>query len=49
MEELVQKAKNNNEEAFDEIILSIEKEMYLIARARLNSDDDIADAIQETI
>ena len=49
MEELVQKAKNNNEEAFDEIILSIEKEMYLIARARLNSDDDIADAMQETI
>ena len=49
MEELVKRAKNNDEEAFDEIILSIEKEMYLIAKARLNSDDDIADAMQEAI
>lgn len=49
MEELIKRAKNNDEEAFDEIILNIEKEMYLIAKARLKSDDDIADAIQETI
>ena len=45
MEELVKRAKNNDEEAFDEIILSIEKEMYLIAKARLNSDDDIAGTV----
>ena len=49
MEELVEKAKNKNEKAFDELILSIEKEMYLIAKVRLKDEDDISDAIQETI
>lgn len=49
MEELVKRAKNKDEEAFDEIILMIEKEMYLIARTKLNNDEDIADVMQETI
>lgn len=49
MEELVKRAKNKDEEAFDEIILMIEKEMYLIARTRLSNDEDIADVMQETI
>lgn len=49
MEELVKKAKNNDEEAFDKLITLIEKEMYLIAKTRLKSDDDISDALQETI
>ena len=49
MEELIKRAKNKDEEAFDEIILKVEKEMYLIAKARLKSDEDIADAMQETI
>lgn len=49
MEELVKKAKNNDEKAFDELILLIEKELYLIAKTKLKNDDDIADAIQETI
>lgn len=49
MEELVKKAKNRIDGAFDELILLIEKEMYLIAKSRLKNDDDIADAIQETI
>ena len=49
MEELVKRAKNKDEKAFDELILLIEKEMYLIAKTRLQNDDDIADAIQETI
>lgn len=49
MEELVKKAKNNDEEAFDKLITLIEKEMYLIAKTRLKNDDDIADALQETI
>lgn len=49
MEELVVKAKKEEAEAFDELILMMEKEMYLIAKSRLNNDDDIADAIQETI
>lgn len=49
MEELVERAKNKDEEAFDKIVLLIEKEMYLIAKTRLKDDDDIADAMQETI
>lgn len=49
MEELVKKARNNDEKAFDELILLIEKELYLIAKTKLKNDDDIADAIQETI
>ena len=49
MEELVEKAKNKVDGAFDRLILSMEKEMYLIAKSRMKNDDDIADAMQETI
>ena len=43
----VEKEKDNF--SFDRFIISIQKELYLIAKARLNNEDDIADAIQETI
>lgn len=49
MEELVEKAKKNDKEAFSELIVAVEKELYLIAKTKLNNDDDIGDAIQETI
>ena len=49
MEELIEKARKKDEEAFDELILSVQKEMYLIAKTKLQNEDDIADAIQETI
>lgn len=49
MEELVEKAKKNDEEAFNLLILSVQKEMYLIAKSKLKNEDDIADALQETI
>ena len=49
LEELVERAKKNDEKAFDKLILAMEKEMYLIAKTRLKNDDDIADAMQETI
>ena len=49
MEELVKKAKNNDKRAFTELIKVIEKELYLIAKTKLNNDDDIGDALQETI
>ena len=49
MEELVSKAKNKNENAFDELMLVMEKEMYSIAKTRLKNDEDIAEAMQETI
>ena len=49
MEELVEKAKNDDKRAFSELIMATEKELYLIAKSKLKSDDDIGDAIQETI
>lgn len=49
MEELVQKAKENNNEAFTQLILNIEMDMYKIAKLRLHNENDIEDAIQETI
>lgn len=49
MEELITQAKNQDKNAFTQLVLQIEKELYLIARTRLNNDDDISDAIQETI
>ena len=49
MEELIEKAKNNDKRAFSELIIAIEKELYLIAKTKLKNDEDIGDAIQETI
>ena len=49
MEELVKKAINKDEEAFNKLILLMEKEMYIVAKAKLKNEDDIADAMQETI
>lgn len=49
MEELIEKAKNSDKRAFAELIIAIEKELYLIAKTKLKNDYDIGDAIQETI
>ena len=49
MEELVERAQKNDEQAFNELILKVQKEMYLIAKSKLKDEEDIADAIQETI
>lgn len=49
MEELVEKAKQNDEEAFNELIILLKSDMYLIAKSKLKNEDDISDAIQETI
>lgn len=49
MEELVEKAKQNDEEAFNELIILLQSDMYLIAKSKLKNEDDISDAIQETI
>ena len=49
MEELVEKAKNGDKEAFATIILSLEDDLYRIVELRLSNKDDIFDAIQETI
>lgn len=49
MEELIEQAKNGDEQAFTNIIISIEADLYKIARMRLACEDDINEAVQETI
>lgn len=49
MEELVEKAKHKDEEAYEKLITEIEPVLYKVARARLDNEDDIHDAISETI
>ena len=45
----MQKAKEGDKDAFSEIILEIKKELYYLSKAKLNSEDDIAYCIQDTI
>ena len=47
--ELVKEAKKGNKEAFNELILIYEKDLYNIAKSRLYNEDDVCDAVQETI
>lgn len=49
MEELIDKAKKGDKDSFTKLMLMVEKELYHIAKARLKNDDDVYDAIQETI
>lgn len=49
MDELINRSKKGDEEAFAELILSIKNDLYKIAKTRLNNDYEINDAIQETI
>ncbi len=49
MEELIEKAKKGDEEAFTELIISLETDLYRIAKMRLSCEDDINEAVQETI
>ncbi|HJJ05462.1 MAG TPA: sigma-70 family RNA polymerase sigma factor [Clostridiaceae bacterium] len=49
MDELINRSKKGDEEAFTELILSIKNDLYKIAKTRLNNDYEINDAIQETI
>ena len=46
--ELVEKAKNGDIEDFNELIENNKLKMYKTAKAILNNEDDICDAIQET-
>ncbi|MHB9095741.1 MAG: RNA polymerase sigma factor [Eubacteriales bacterium] len=48
-EDLVLKARKGNKEAFTGLIKESEVTMYRVAKAFLKSDNDCADAIQETI
>lgn len=49
MEELIKKAQSGDKEAFTEIILNLEDNLYKIARLRLSNEEDINDVIQETM
>lgn len=46
---LIKRAKRHDNDAFVELMESQKQTMYKVARSYLKSDDDIADAIQETI
>ena len=49
VEELVKKAQNGDKKAFENLIRMLEKDLYRIARLRLRDENDICDAVQETI
>lgn len=49
MEELIQRARQGDGEAFAQLIESQKQTMYKVARSYLHSDADAADAIGETV
>ena len=49
MIQLVRRAKKKDDQAFVELIDRCKGDLYKVARSYLNSEDDIADAIQETV
>ena len=49
MEELIKKIQTGDELAFKKVTQNVENDLYRIARTRLIDDDDIKDAIQNTM
>lgn len=49
MIEHVKRAKNGDKEAFTELIILYQNELFKIARAKINNIEDINDIIQETM
>lgn len=49
MDEVIFKAKNGDKTSFTELMLQIKEELYKVAKIRLRNDDDVFDAIQETM
>ena len=49
MDILIQRAKKHDKEAFVMLMKSNEKSMYKVAKAILKNDEDVADAMQETV
>ena len=49
MEELILKAQKGDVEAFTQIVLEYKNELYKIAKSRITNEEDIEDAIQETM
>ena len=48
-EDLINKAKNGDKEAFTNLILEMQGQLYKVAKTRLRYDDDIYDVLQETV
>ncbi|MDV4149274.1 RNA polymerase sigma factor [Clostridium sp. AL.422] len=49
MELMIKKAQKGDKEAFIKLINEYTLDMYKVAKSKLNSEEDIGDAIQETI
>lgn len=49
MEELLNKAKNGDKEAYEKLVNELYKYLYCIAKDKLDDEDDIKDAVQETL
>ncbi len=49
MEDLVEKAKNGDKDAFATLVTQMQDDLYRIAETRLGNCEDVYDAVQETI
>lgn len=49
IEDLVVKAKNGDKDAYSELIVSIQSDLYRVARARLKCEADAQDVVQDTV
>ena len=49
MEELIEEAKKGNKDAFTNLVIDIENDLYKIAKTRISNESDIDDAVQETM
>lgn len=49
MIELIKKAQNGDKQAFTDIIINIEDDLYKIAKTRISNEADIEDLIQEAM
>lgn len=49
MNELVKRAAKGDEEAFSALVTCYEQQLYKISRTRLSHDEDICDAVQNTL
>lgn len=49
VETLIKKAKAGDNESFNNLILEYQDTLYRIAKSRLNLEDDVCDAVQNTL
>ena len=49
MEELIKRAQKGDQEAFTTLVKSMKDDLYKIAKRRISNEDDMQDAIQETM